>query len=101
MPKDQRVQMAAARLRIAKATAAKLERENQIKTGELVDLAEVQRQASAAEGYYFAELGRLHREMPAALRGLTAGEVRARLGVFLVELRARSREKFRAVGNPK
>jgi esterase/lipase superfamily enzyme len=69
--------------------------------GAVMDIADVRRQSTEAESYYHNELTRLEREAPALLAGLDKFGVRDAVGQFLKELRQRSREKFRAVGNPK
>jgi hypothetical protein len=92
-----RAKLAAARLAIARETAIKLKRENRVRAGDVIELAEVRRQVATAEGYFFNELDRMQREFPAMLAGLSPAKVRDQLDKFLKRLRERSREKFNEV----
>ena len=67
----------------------------------VLDIEVARRSATNAAGYFWNEMERFEREMPGRLKGLTAVEVRKILGTFLGELRARSREKFKAVAERK
>lgn len=68
--------------------------------GTVLDLPEAERRAAEGEAYYFAECDRMLREMPTALCGLSAGQIHQRIAQFVIELKARSREKFKAVVKP-
>ena len=62
--------------------------------GDVIGIADAEAQAAEAEGFYFAELDRMLRELPTALTGLSAAQVHAVLLRTITDLRQRSREKF-------
>lgn len=66
--------------------------------GEVIDFAAARQQSDEAETYYFDELDRLVREMPAALSGLSPEQINSKLETFCEEMKRASRVKFGSVG---
>jgi hypothetical protein len=65
-----------------------------MKAGELVEISSVKAQAARAEAYYWGEIERCERELPAMVAGLDPAGVRDQLEKFFKVMRQRSREKF-------
>ncbi len=86
------------RLRVVKATADRVERQNQVETGKLIPYTEAQDQARAAGGIILTHLQRLEMELPAHLTGLSAVEIAQYLDTEFRRVRSEMREAFNNVG---
>ena len=77
--KDDSAAMKAERLRILRATAERLERENQTRRGEMVERTFVVAMVRRGLCGIFAELDRMTNELPPMLAGLDANSIADRL----------------------
>lgn len=86
---------AAARTRVSKAMAERLERENRIKADELADKAEVRAWIRSFMALLFGELDRIWcQEAPPTLKGLSEAEIAAKCQTAIDELKSTLRRKF-------
>jgi hypothetical protein len=98
VPPELRRKIAEARLAILRATRARMELENRKAEGRTMLVEDGQRQAAEACSFFFAELGRMERELPPALAGGTAVDIFKRLHSFTETLRGEAKARFERIG---
>ena len=92
-------EMRVERLRILRATACRLERENSERDGKVVNRDAISQTAREIMSVLFSELDRIFlTELPPALKGLDEVGIRARAEYVIEQLKDSLREKFEAIG---